>query len=96
MRIRRSPQAVRDLDDIWFTIALDDPAAATRTVERIAAATARLEAYPLSAPERPDIGPEVRSVTVGRYLVLYRVTGDCVELVRVVHGAREIGGLLDE
>lgn len=96
MRIRRSPQAIRDVDEIWLTIARDDPGAATWMVGRIAAATARLADFPLSAPARPDIGPEVRSVVVGRYLVLYRVNEDCVEVVRVIHGAREITGLLDE
>lgn len=57
MKIRRSPLAIRDLDDIWLTIALDDPGAATRTVQRIAEATARLEVFPLSGPARPEIGP---------------------------------------
>lgn len=96
MRIRRSPQAIRDVDEIWLTIARDDPGAATGMVERIIAAAARLAEFPFSAPARPEIGPEVRSVVVSRYLVLYRVIGGEVLVVRVVHGARDITGLLDE
>lgn len=96
MRIRRSRQAIRDVDQIWLTIARDDADAATRLVDRIAAATARLADFPFSAPARPDIGPEVRSVVVGRYLTLYRVTDDEVLIVRVVHGAREVTGLLED
>jgi toxin ParE1/3/4 len=95
MRIRRSPRAIRDVDEIWQTIARDDEGAATRMVERFATATARLADFPLSAPARPEIGPDVRSVVVGRYLMLYRIEHDRVEIVRVVHGAREITGLLD-
>jgi toxin ParE1/3/4 len=41
-------------------------------------------------PERSDIGPGVRALTIGRYLALYRVVGEDVEIVRVVHGARDM------
>ena len=95
MRIRRLPRAIRDVDDIWLHIAADDPAAATRVVERLAAGVARLAEFPESGRARPEIGPSARSVPVGRYLMLYRVSGDCVHIVRVIHGAREIAGLLD-
>jgi toxin ParE1/3/4 len=39
---------------------------------------------------RPEIAPEARGWIVGRYLVLYRAQDDGIEVVRVVHGAREI------
>lgn len=95
MRIRRLPQAIRDVDDIWLHIAADDPGAANRMVERLAAGVARLADFPESGPARPEIGVGARGVMVGKYLVLYRVNADCVEIVRVIHGAREIAGLLD-
>ena len=95
MRIRRLPQAIRDVDDIWLHIAADNPAAATRMVERLSAGVARLADFPDSGRARPEIGAGARSVVVGRYLVLYRINGECVDIVRVVHGAREITGLLD-
>lgn len=65
-------------------------------VARLAVGVARLADYPESGRARPEIGPGARSVMVGRYLVLYRVNEDCVDIVRVIHGAREITGLLDE
>ena len=95
MKIRRLPQAIRDLDTIWLHIAADDPAAATRLIERIATGTARLADFPESGPARPEIGPGARSVTIGNYLVLYRIEADSVDIVRVIHGARAIAGLLD-
>lgn len=95
MKIRRLPQAIRDVDDIWLHIAADNPAAATRMAERLSAGVARLADFPESGRTRPEIGAGARSVVVGRYLVLYRVSGDCVDIVRVIHGAREITGLLD-
>ena len=95
MRIRRLPQAIRDVDDIWLRIATDDPAAATRLVERLATGIARLADFPESGPARPEIGSGARSVTLGNYLVLYRVERDSVDIVRVVHGGRAIVGSLD-
>ena len=95
MRIRRLPAAIRDVDDIWFHIAADNPAAATRLIERIAAGVARLADFPESGPARPEIGEGARSLTIGNYLVLYRIERDTVDIVRVLHGARAIAGLLD-
>ena len=39
---------------------------------------------------RPDIAPEVRYLTVGNYLILYRELSNSVEIVRVLHGARNL------
>lgn len=95
MRIRRLPRAIRDVDDIWLHIAADDPAAATRLVRRLATGIARLAEFPKSGRARPEIGPSARSVAVGNYLVLYRIGEDCVDVIRVIHGAREISELLE-
>ena len=40
---------------------------------------------------RDDLGPGVRMVTHGRYLVLYRdlIAENVVRIERVVHGARD-------
>ena len=84
------------MDDIWLHIAADDPAAATRMIERLAAGVARLADFPESGRARPEIGMGARSIVVGRYLVLYRVNGEYVDIVRVIHGAREITGLLGD
>jgi toxin ParE1/3/4 len=36
------------------------------------------------------IAPELRRSLVGRYLILYRIITDGVQVVRVVHGARNL------
>ncbi|RWO26883.1 MAG: type II toxin-antitoxin system RelE/ParE family toxin [Mesorhizobium sp.] len=43
--------------------------------------------------QKPNIGAEVRALTIGNYLVLYRLAEQRVEIVRVVHGAREVSTL---
>lgn len=50
--------------------------------------------HPELGPLREDIAPGLRYLPVGRYPLLYRIVDDGVEIVRVVHGARHLPGLL--
>lgn len=50
--------------------------------------------HPRLGPARPEIASEARVLTVGDHLVIYRVDGDDVQIVRVVHGARRLDSLL--
>jgi toxin ParE1/3/4 len=47
-------------------------------------------------PSRPDIAPTLRCFRVGNYLIFYRQAQDGAEIVRVVHGARDLPALFDE
>jgi toxin ParE1/3/4 len=95
MRIRRLPRAIRDVDEIWEWIAADNLEAADRLIERIVRATDRLADFPESGTLRPKLGAKARSIVVDRYLILYRVGIDSVDILRVVHGARDLTALLD-
>ena len=94
-RITLTPRARVDIDDIWLHVALDRPAAADRLIDRIVTRLQVLADHPQLGPARPEIAPEARVVVVGAYLALYRVVGAHVEIVRIVHGARELKGLFD-
>ncbi|MFL6856891.1 MAG: type II toxin-antitoxin system RelE/ParE family toxin [Allosphingosinicella sp.] len=96
MRLRRLPQAIRDVDDIWNWIAAEDFAAAQRWARHVVEATDRLIDFPNSGTPRPELAAGVRSIVVGRYLALYRVGPDSVDIVRIVHGARDLAGLLGD
>ena len=85
-----SPLAREDLLDIWVWIARDNPAAADRVWERLTQHAQRLATYPELGMARPDIGDDARSLTVERWLILYRVHADAVEIVRVMDAARDI------
>jgi toxin ParE1/3/4 len=87
---RRTRRAEQDLIDIWLWIAADNPPAADRLLDRIDATCGRLADNPRMGPARPDIAPDARSFVVGRYLVLYRLVDDGIEIVRVLHGARDV------
>jgi toxin ParE1/3/4 len=97
----RSPAAERDLQDIWLTIAADNPAAATRIVGVIGAKIERLADYPRRGPRRPDIRTATRMLVEGPYLIFYETHPDTddgpvetVGIVRVMDGRRDLTGLI--
>ncbi|MGA9580641.1 MAG: type II toxin-antitoxin system RelE/ParE family toxin [Allosphingosinicella sp.] len=95
-RVNITPAADRDADEIFAYIAEDDSFAAERQIQRIFTAAKRLADFPGSGRARPELGPGARTIVVGRYLLLYRVGPDSVDILRIAHGARELSGLLDD
>jgi toxin ParE1/3/4 len=94
--VRRSAAAEQDYRDIWRYIADDNPDAADRLLLRI---DAKIELYarnPGMGRLRDDLGPGLRSFSVGNYLAFYRIAPDGIELVRVLHGARNLKALLKQ
>jgi toxin ParE1/3/4 len=60
-------------------------------------AQARLVAtQPHIGRARPELAPELRSVPEGRYVMFYRPLPDGVEIVRVLHGARDLDSVFVE
>jgi toxin ParE1/3/4 len=92
-RVRLTPRARADLDDIWLYIARDNLAAADRLIDGISARCASLADFPDLGPARPDLAPDARMLTFGDYIVLYRRAGADIEIVRVSHGARRLEAL---
>ena len=93
--VRRSPQAYQALLDVWDQIAEHNPPAADRMIDRLQSAIEKLATNPWIGAGRADIAPDLRHMVVGRYLVLYRVAEEdsAIDIVRVLHGARELGPL---
>jgi toxin ParE1/3/4 len=89
-RIQRTPRADQDLEELWFFIAQDDPATADRWIDTLEEKIRLLADNPLMGPARPDIARELRYHPVGNHLLLYRVIQGGIEIVRVVHGARDL------
>jgi toxin ParE1/3/4 len=59
--------------------------AAEAYANRIVAALKRLEEFPESAPLLPWRDDGVRKLTVGRHIALYRLEGDVVRVLRILH-----------
>ena len=88
--IHRTAQAEEDLIEIWIYIAQDNPIAADRVLDDIEERFDALADNPLMGRLRPDIAPELRYFTVGKYLILYRTVPDGAQIVRVIHGASDL------
>jgi toxin ParE1/3/4 len=90
VRLVRTPAAEQDLIDIWATIALDNRAAADRVYDQFLQRAIVLTDFPELGPSRPEISEDIRTLTCGRYLILYRILPDAIEIARIVHGARDL------
>ena len=94
--VLRSLRAERDLDDIWDYISQDSPAAATSLLRQLDVKFQMLAKNPQMGQDRSDLAPFVRYFSLGNYVVFFRPISDGIELVRVLHGARDSGRLLSD
>lgn len=90
LKISFSKKAEEDLIDIWSYIAEDNPAAATRVLQSLNQRCELLADNPKLGPARPDIAADLRYFVAGSYLLLYREIQTGIEIVRVLHGARNL------
>ena len=79
--------------EIWYFIAQNDSLAADRLLDLLEEKYKLLADNPHMGPARRDIAKELRYHPVGSYLLLYRIISGGIELVRVVHGARDLQSL---
>jgi toxin ParE1/3/4 len=94
-QFKRTAEAENDLLSIWRYIAKDKPQAATRLLRSIDEKCALLAENPQLGAARPDIAAELRYFSVGSYLSLYREISNEVEIVRVLHGARNLNAIFN-
>ena len=83
---RRRTRLVRNMG----VLAEDSETAADKTLREIDAQCHVLGQYPKIGRDRSNIVPGVRSFPVGNYLIFYREISQGVEIIRVLHGARNL------
>jgi toxin ParE1/3/4 len=83
------PQAEQDLRLINNYTLRDNPRAASRFIARIKRACYSLANAPWRGVARDDIYPGVRQIIEHKYRIIYRVTNEFIEILRIVHGARD-------
>jgi toxin ParE1/3/4 len=93
-RVRRTALAVNDLNEIAYFIG--EQSQSRETVLRwLDLIDRRCEVY-ATQPEMgafPEAGLGLRKFPVGNYLVVYRPSSDGIEIIRVVHGRRDLRDL---
>ena len=71
-----------------------NPTAAEALYDRLESRVQLLVRFPEAGARRPKIDRAARVLVEQPYLILYRVTAQGVQIVRVVHGARRLGRAL--
>jgi toxin ParE1/3/4 len=95
-RILRRPQASEDIAGIWDHIADDNLAAADRWLDRLDKQLRLLATQPLIGRARDELAEGIRSFPMDRYVVFYMPIDDGIDVVRVLHSARDIDALFDD
>lgn len=89
--VTRTPQARRDAISIWQWVADDNPKAADRLLSRFNEVAALLAGKPGMGRARADLAPGLRGFPVGDYVIFYRPIPNGIDIVRIMHGRRDIG-----
>jgi toxin ParE1/3/4 len=87
-----TPASEQDLESIFLYIGREQrsPAAAARVIREIAEKADTYATQPLLAAARPEFGFHVRAFYVHRYVIIYRPAPDGIEVLRVIHGSRDV------
>jgi toxin ParE1/3/4 len=91
-----SEQAAADLDDIWYYIAKEGGSLeiASRLIDSITDTFVLLARQPyLGRSREDDFGAGSRSLSVGEYVIVYRVEDEDVLILRVAHSHRDLDAI---
>jgi toxin ParE1/3/4 len=88
--IIKRPRAKSDLVEIWDYIAEDSEARADSFLDLIDKKFRTLAQRPAIGRLRDELAESLRSFPVGRYVIFYRPLSNGVDIVRVLHSARDM------
>jgi toxin ParE1/3/4 len=89
----KRPEAENDLEEIWWYIAQDSLHNADRFLDRIQETSVALAEFPQIGMKRDELKVDLRSHPIGHYLIFYFPLEDGVDIIRVLHGSRDIESL---
>jgi toxin ParE1/3/4 len=95
-RITRRPLAAADIFDIWDHIAEDSIEQADRWVDKLDEKFKLIATQPLMGRTRVELAANVRSFPFGRYVIFYEPIEGGIDVVRVLHSARDIDAVFGE
>jgi toxin ParE1/3/4 len=102
MSITRRDAALHDLIDLAYYIALDNVEKAHQFLDQAEESFRDLERMPLMGSTREFQDSTLTGIRMWRvkgfrnHLIFYRPTAGGVEIIRVLHSARDIAGLFSE
>lgn len=88
--------AQADLDEAWGFLARKSLKAADALIDRFMQKALVHAEFPESGRPREDLGPGLRSFVVTPYVAFFRQAGTTIEILRVLHGRRDIERIMRE
>ena len=88
-------RATDDLAEIWDYIADDSETQADLLIDTIDRKLKLLAEQPNLGRSRHELAENMRSLPIGRYVIFYIVMPSCIQVVRVLHGARDLAPIFD-
>jgi len=93
LAIRRTRRAEIDFTEIWLYIAVSNEAAADRVLDEIARVCRLIATRPQMGRKRPELKAGIRSFGLMSWIIFYLVHDDFVEILRVLHSARDLDAM---
>jgi toxin ParE1/3/4 len=92
--VRRSPKAETDLETILNDLNQKNPAVADHYATAFDEKGHALARFQESGRQRPEIGPNLRSTLISPYVLFYRLAGDEVQILRILHGKQDLRSIM--
>ena len=94
-KIRWSPRAASNFEDICNYIARDSELYASIFAKRIIAIIKDIPRFKRAGRIVPEYGEEnLREKIYENYRIVYRIKGEIIEIVAICHGAKPLGEIL--
>jgi toxin ParE1/3/4 len=88
-------RAKADLTEIWDYIAEDSEIQADAFINTVDQKFLLLSEQPNLGRTRYELAKNMRSFPLGRYVIFYVVLPDGIQVVRVLHGARDLTAIFE-
>jgi toxin ParE1/3/4 len=92
-----SPEALRDVDEIWnYYERIAGRTTAEKIAREIDRVIATIEYHPFAGRARNEVRPGFRSLAATPHVVFYRVMDDVPQIIRVLDGRQDIDEIFAE
>lgn len=91
-KVRLSPLAIDDVQEIKAYIAEDNPTAAAEVGNALYSKIRELASFPKMGSllsSKTHVRTDYRFLVCGKYLVFYKVEGDFISVYRILNGVRD-------
>jgi len=92
--VRRTPQAETDLAEIFEYLHQHNPSVAEHYATAFYEKGQALARFPEIGRSRPEIAPNLRSTLVKPYVIFYRLDGDVVQILPILHARRDLRSIM--